>query len=120
MDDAYICPYSINWPCDGSQVPKGESKKIKDPTPEIKTLFKYLNFLLKMMLSLCGRGLYFAGMDSQVLRPMITAFCFPVTKKKRMNEVEYWKDCAINMACVLNVSYNNVNGLTLCWFFIQR
>lgn len=37
----------------------------------------YLKVLLNKMFILWGRGLYLAGMDSHVLRPMITAFCFP-------------------------------------------
>ena len=41
----------------------------------------YLSFLLNTILSLSGRGLYFSGMDSHVLRPMITAFCFPIAEK---------------------------------------
>ena len=38
----------------------------------------YLIFLLNIMLSRSGRGLYFFGMDSHVFRPIITAFCFPL------------------------------------------
>lgn len=38
----------------------------------------YLMLLLNRILSLCGRGLYFAGKDSHVFRPMITAFCLPI------------------------------------------
>ena len=61
----------------------------------LKTLFKlilinhalgylWVNFLLNKILSLFESGLYFSGMDSQVLRPMITAFSFPVSKENNI------------------------------------